>query len=282
MEVNLGMLRNRKGFTLIELLIVIAIILILIAIALPNFLEAQIRARVTKANGEMRSLATALFDYNTALISSSKEGIFPPAGGVAQRGWGPWVNNVDVDGAGPNVANNNFHACSIIWVSADGGGSFFDSLGDNSIAMGSAAPTAITYHFDLRVMTSPIEAITSVPLDPFKGSGTFASQYDYFGINLRDTFVIRSLGPDGEADAGCGDNAFNCDCDRAAGACLAIGNEDKGDGPGLSQSRPTPGVDLCGGSPNCKNLTDALKWGTAVYAPTNGTKSSGDLWRFQQ
>lgn len=43
--------RNRPGFTLIELLIVIAIILILIAIALPNFLEAQIRAKVTKAKG---------------------------------------------------------------------------------------------------------------------------------------------------------------------------------------------------------------------------------------
>jgi type II secretion system protein G len=60
-------LRNRlgirRGFTLIELLIVIAIILILIAIALPNFLEAQIRARVTKARGEIRTLATALESY---------------------------------------------------------------------------------------------------------------------------------------------------------------------------------------------------------------------------
>ncbi|MCA9442211.1 MAG: prepilin-type N-terminal cleavage/methylation domain-containing protein, partial [Candidatus Omnitrophica bacterium] len=74
--------RKKSGFTLIELLIVIAIILILIAIALPNFLEAQIRARVTKANGELRSIATALFDYNTALISASKEGVFPPAGNV--------------------------------------------------------------------------------------------------------------------------------------------------------------------------------------------------------
>jgi type II secretion system protein G len=54
---------NLKGFTLIELLIVIAIILILIAIALPNFLEAQIRARVTKAKGEIRSLAIAMDSY---------------------------------------------------------------------------------------------------------------------------------------------------------------------------------------------------------------------------
>jgi prepilin-type N-terminal cleavage/methylation domain-containing protein len=56
--------RRRSGFTLIELLIVIAIILILIAIALPNFLEAQLRARVTKAKGEMRSIVTAMEAYN--------------------------------------------------------------------------------------------------------------------------------------------------------------------------------------------------------------------------
>ncbi len=57
--------RNRRGgFTLIELLIVIAIILILIAIALPNFLEAQIRAKVTKAKGEIRSLLIAMESYN--------------------------------------------------------------------------------------------------------------------------------------------------------------------------------------------------------------------------
>jgi len=52
-----------KGFTLIELLIVIAIILILISIALPNFLEAQLRAKVVKARGEMRGLGQATGAY---------------------------------------------------------------------------------------------------------------------------------------------------------------------------------------------------------------------------
>jgi type II secretion system protein G len=55
--------KRNLGFTLIELLIVIAIILILIAIALPNFLEAQIRARVTKSKGELRSLEVAMISY---------------------------------------------------------------------------------------------------------------------------------------------------------------------------------------------------------------------------
>lgn len=54
-----------NGFTLIELLIVIAIILILVAIALPNFLEAQIRAKVTTAEAELRGLAVAMESYRT-------------------------------------------------------------------------------------------------------------------------------------------------------------------------------------------------------------------------
>ena len=52
-----------SGFTLIELLIVVAIIGILAAIAIPNFQNAQMRAKVTRVESDFRSLATALESY---------------------------------------------------------------------------------------------------------------------------------------------------------------------------------------------------------------------------
>jgi len=58
-------IRNRKGFTLIEILVAIAIIIVLLTIAIPRYLDMTNRAKKARVAADFKSLATALGMYTT-------------------------------------------------------------------------------------------------------------------------------------------------------------------------------------------------------------------------
>lgn len=124
-------MKKLQGFTLIELLIVVAIIGILAAIAVPNFLNAQVRAKVARAESEMRNLQNALESF---FIDNNS---YPPMDNDRIRARRQYKGLDSDDTPEINIAHISIGA-----------------RGDRRI-----------------YLTTPVAYMSSIPFDPFNGDG---------------------------------------------------------------------------------------------------------------
>ena len=88
------MKKLQKGFTLIELMIVIAIIAILAAILIPNFLHARAESQTAACEGNEKQIATAMEEY-----AVDHSGAYPSTFGTSNLTT-PYLNFTPVDPSG--------------------------------------------------------------------------------------------------------------------------------------------------------------------------------------
>ena len=149
-------LRNRKGFTLVELMIVVAIIGILAAIAIPNFLQFRLKAKTSEAKS------------NLGAIRSTEVAYFAE--------WNTWVGNQAYTPLADRTGNDS----KISW---DDGTRF-------SI-LGFAPEGNVFFSYNLQGSDYPAQAFSGVAIGDLDGNGA----QSVYWIDSGDTEVRHSGAP---------------------------------------------------------------------------------------
>ncbi|MGF1571809.1 MAG: prepilin-type N-terminal cleavage/methylation domain-containing protein [Sumerlaeia bacterium] len=241
----------KKGFTLIELLIVVAIIAILAAIAVPNFLEAQTRSKVSRVKADHRSMATAIETY---YLDNNQYPMFYGGTGAP---------------AGARSAN----------VLANPGAATIPVELSRTFALAPAGTNVPS------TITTPISYFTSYPADPF--ADTRGLPFRYYS-NSRG-FIIGSFGPDADQGSLTAFTATGGNLTVPAGSGdleWALGTYASSFPPAASPLVAGLGVSgtiFSGAETYYDNAVTGSPQFLLLqtYDPTNGTTSSGDVWRIR-
>lgn len=230
----------RRAFTLIELLIVVLIIAILAAIAVPNFLEFQTRAKVSRAQSDMRTLTIGIEAYRVD-FDLYPEGTDNPDKYPQQI----------VDFLQPLGLTTGYYA--------------FRTRGANGELVGR----------DFAGLTTPIAFISSIPSDVFAKPDFLT--YCYRPAKERGSgYILTSCGPDNDllATGGVGSsdasNPLSTAADWVSPARMGDINE-------KAVALCYEGDPHNGTPASFVEMESHLR--LLRYDPTNGTVSEGDLYR---
>ena len=229
-------MKRRTGFTLIELLIVVAIIAILAAIAVPNFLEAQIRSKVSRVKTDHRSIATALESYY-----------------IDNNQYPAWASTITTDPVSP---------CNRT-ISVNYG--LRDAAADDSsfrvLRSFATADDPGVNPYMMMTITTPIAYMTSIPVDPFADAKGCSS--GYFSDPSFTGWILYSPGPDTDNGYTDGTTVVGSPLNES---CYAV----------YMPQLTMPSPQIIGGS--ASDTEDR----SFTYDPSNGTVSSGDVYRVKQ